>query len=105
MTEPVKQTAVKRRFGDGTPGPGRPKGKPNKTTTLLKDAILEAATKAGGKEGLVGYLTLQASENPTGFMTLLGKVLPLQVNHGDADGKPIAMPTLIALVPGDNGKD
>jgi len=27
------------------PGPGRPKGMPNKTTALLKDAILKAAAE------------------------------------------------------------
>ena len=58
---------------------GRQKGTPNKTTALLKDAILEAATLAGGKGELVGYLTTQATENPTAFMALLGKVLPMQI--------------------------
>lgn len=65
------------------PGPGRPKGMPNKTTALLKDAILQAAEKAGDKDGLVGYLTIQARENPGPFLSLLGKVLPMQVT-GDA---------------------
>lgn len=68
-------------------GPGRPKGSPNKTTALLKDAIIEAAVKAGNKKGLVGYLEQQAKENPTAFLTLLGKVLPLTV-QGDPN-KPI----------------
>ena len=77
--EPQTDLPAKRRVGDGTPGPGRPKGVPNKNTTLLKDAILEAATKAGGRTGLVGYLTKQAKENPQSFMPLLGKVLPMQV--------------------------
>lgn len=68
----------------GTPKTGgRQKGTPNKTTALLKDAILQAATKAGGNGGLVGYLTLQATENPAAFMTLLGKVLPMQVTGED----------------------
>ena len=63
---------------------GRAKGTPNKTTALLKDAILQAAGQAGGKDGLVGYLTSQAIENPGPFMALLGKVLPMQI-AGDAD--------------------
>ena len=65
-------------------GKGRKKGVPNKTTALLKDAILQAATQAGGKDGLVGYLTTQATANPQSFLPLLGKVLPMQV-AGDPD--------------------
>ena len=42
--------------------------------------IVQALDKAGG----VDYLIAQAGENPTAFMTLLGKVLPLQV-AGDPD--------------------
>ena len=63
---------------------GRKKGTPNKTTALLKDAILEAAEQAGDKEGLVGYLKAQADKNPGPFMALLGKVLPKQL---DVDAK------------------
>lgn len=66
---------------------GRAKGTPNKTTALLKDAILRAAEQAGskvGNDGLVSYLELQARENPGPFMALLGKVLPMQI-AGDPD--------------------
>lgn len=65
-------------------GKGRVKGVPNKTTALLKDAILEAATLAGGRDGLVGYLNQQAKNNPGPFLALVGKVLPLQI-AGDKD--------------------
>ena len=58
---------------------GRQKGTLNKTSALLKDAILEAADIAGGKAGLVGYLALQARENPVAFMGLLGKLVPSQI--------------------------
>ena len=86
----VKETAKNPRPGDGTPGPGRPKGLPNKTTALLKDAILMAAETAGGGEpdGLVNYLVAQAKQNPGPFMTLLGKVLPMQVS-GEESGNII----------------
>jgi hypothetical protein len=77
---PDKQTP---KIGEGKPGPGRPKGQPNKTTALLKDAILQAA-EAADKDGLVGYLTIQAVENPGPFLALLGKVLPMQI-AGDVD--------------------
>jgi len=69
--------------------PGRPKGSPNKTTALLKDAILKAAEQAGGKDGMIGYLQQQAKENPGPFMALLGKVLPMQVTG--EDGGPLSL--------------
>ena len=59
------------------PGPGRPKGVPNKVNRDLKEAYLMAANLAGGKEGLIGYLKKQAElENPSAFMTGLSKLLP-----------------------------
>lgn len=75
---------------------GRPKGSLNKTTTLLKDAILQAAEGAGGKAGLVGYLQAQATKNPGPFLALVGKVLPLQV-RGE-DGGPIRGDIRITVV-------
>lgn len=88
MAEPVKKTGGNLKGA----GPGRPKGLPNKTTALLKDAILRAAEAAGGKDGLVGYLTSQAAQNPAPFLSLLGKVLPMQIAGPDGeDGKPTAI--------------
>lgn len=60
-------------------GAGRKPGVPNKFTAELKDAILQAAEQAGGDEGIVGYLKEQAAKNPGPFLSLLGKVLPMQV--------------------------
>lgn len=65
---------------------GRQKGTPNKTTALLKDAILKAATDAGDGS-LSNYLRDQAIKTPGPFMALLGKVLPTQI-EGNPD-KPI----------------
>jgi hypothetical protein len=64
---------------------GRQKGTPNKITALLKDEILMAADNAH-PEGRVGYLTQQAVDNPSAFLTLLGKVLPVQHAGGEDDG-------------------
>lgn len=58
-----------------TSGQGRPKGVPNKLTADLKSMILGALSDVGGRE----YLAQQALESPGAFMTLVGKVLPLQV--------------------------
>jgi len=52
---------------------GRPKGSLNKITKSLKEMILGALDEAGGVE----YLLTQAKTNPTAFLTLVGKVLPL----------------------------
>lgn len=65
----------------GNRGKGRPKGSVNKVTRLLKEDILDAA-EAAHPEGRVGYLREQARENPTAFLTLLGKVLPTQLEGG-----------------------
>ena len=61
-------------------GMGRPKGAKNKTTTAVKEMVLTALSNVGGIE----YLERQAEDNPTAFMTLVGKVIPLQV-AGDED--------------------
>jgi hypothetical protein len=77
MTD-VKQTAE---IGKGKPGPGRPKGVPNKSTTALKDAILGAFDAVGGQTYLQGV----ADTDPKTFCTLLGKVLPTEVK-ADVNG-------------------
>jgi len=64
---------------------GRKKGTPNKDNAAIKAMIEQALSQAGG----VDYLTRQADENPTAFMGLVGKVLPMQVNHGDNTGGPL----------------
>lgn len=87
MSAPVKKT----KSNLPGAGPGRPKGSQNKTTALLKDAILKAATDAGGGD-MAAYLKARAIDSPGPFLALLGKVLPLQVT-GDGDG-----PLQIAIV-------
>lgn len=75
-----KETPKKRKVGDGTPGPGRPKGSVNKVTADVKAMVLEALNSAGG----AAYLLEQSEKNPTAFLTLVGKVLPLTL-AGDKD--------------------
>lgn len=82
----------------GNRGMGRPKGAPNKITADIRRAILEATEAAGGEGGTVGYLTLQATENPGAFMGLLGKILP-SVVVGDPEN-PLNVITRIELVAG-----
>lgn len=61
-------------------GSGRKKGTPNKFNADLKGMILGALNKKGGVE----YLVKQADANPTAFLGLVGKVLPMTV-AGDPD--------------------
>ena len=65
---------------------GRKKGVPNKITADLKGMILTALSDVGGKN----YLVEQAKENPTAFLTLVGKVLPKEV-HVDLTARIAAM--------------
>jgi len=60
---------------------GRKKGTPNKLTGELKEMILGALEDAGGRQ----YLKEQATKSPAAFLTLVGKVLPLQVTGKDGD--------------------
>ena len=80
MADPQK-TAAKRLTPEfrKQAGKGRPKGVRNKVTAAVKDMILQALNEAH-EGGGVAYLKEQASKNPTAFLTLVGKVLPLDVN-------------------------
>lgn len=69
-------------------GGGSRKGRPNKITRDVKEAILQAFENVGGHS----YLETQASANPAAFMTLLGKVLPTQVTG--ANGQPLLPPVV-----------
>jgi hypothetical protein len=74
---------------------GRKLGSQNQITRVLKDAVLLAAEAAGdlsgienlsesgvehGKNGLVGYLLWASKTQPKAFISLLGRLLPMQVN-------------------------
>jgi len=56
-----KQTAE---IGDGRPGPGRPKGSSNKTTTALKEAILLAAAEVGEDNEGKGVSLVTSAASP-----------------------------------------
>lgn len=70
---------------------GREKGTQNKTTVLLKEAIITAAEYEGsdhkGKEGLIGFLRVLSRREPAVFGRLLEKLLPYQLTG--KDGSPM----------------
>ncbi len=57
-------------------GGGSRKGVPNKLTFELKTMIEGALQDAGGQE----YLKRQATESPAAFLSLVGKLLPKDIN-------------------------
>lgn len=59
---------------------GRKAGTPNKVSAELKNMILTALDDAGGVE----YLQTVAVSHPAAFLSLVGKVLPLQLS-GDSE--------------------
>jgi hypothetical protein len=67
-------------------GKGRKKGTPNKVTGELKEMILQALANQGG----VAYLEAQATQSPTAFLALVGKVLPLNANLQHETGPTLA---------------
>lgn len=76
-------------------GKGRPRGVPNKNTAALKEMILAALNNKGGVE----YLEKQADEQPVAFMTLIGKVLPMQVTGGGDNGEHVHRIILEGVMP------
>lgn len=57
--ESVKET---QKIGEGAPGPGRPKGVPNRSTALVREAIAKMAEE--NAENFNQWLTQVAAESP-----------------------------------------
>jgi hypothetical protein len=74
MTAAPKLGTSRKRAGNC--GLGRKKGVPNKFTGELKEMVRQALDEAGGVE----YLKTQATKSPTAFLTLVGKLLPAELN-------------------------
>jgi hypothetical protein len=84
---PVLQPKRKpNRYGPNNPPPGkgRTKGAINKITADLKQGILRGAATCGydgeGLGGVDGFLLMCAQRYPKHYLTLLGKMLPLNLN-------------------------
>ena len=71
--------APKRRVGDGTPGPGRPKGSVPKKVATIRDAVMQAFDEVGGPAYLV-RLAQGTQSDRAAFTSLVAKVLPTQIN-------------------------
>ena len=94
----VKKTTGKPRVGDGTPGPGRPKGCKNKMTQSAKEAFQHAFDSRGGAEGLAQW----AEDNATDFYKLYARLIPVeQVGKDGSDLIPKGI--VIRVVHGNDG--
>ena len=74
----------------GRPGPGRPKGRANGTTIVLREAIstvfldLQAGHPGGGE---FPHFRAWATDNPTDFYKMAVRALPIRI---EATGQAIA---------------
>jgi hypothetical protein len=69
--------------GGKRPGAGRPKGSLDKGNKMIRELIVQALDNLGG----VTYLEETARSHPAAFLSLLGKVMPIQVTG--EDGGPV----------------
>jgi hypothetical protein len=69
----------------GKPGPGRPKGSPNKLTRAAKEAFGLAFEKLGG----IKALTEWGEDNRTEFYKLYARLIPTEQHIGGPDGSPL----------------
>lgn len=67
--------------GGARPGAGRPKGSLDKGNALIREMIVDALDGVGGVE----YLKTTARSHPAAFLSLVGKVMPVQLT-GDGGG-------------------
>lgn len=61
---------------------GRQSGTPNRINGNVKEMVLKALDGAGG----VDYLIEQSQQNPGNFLSLVGRVLPMQLEGTADDG-------------------
>jgi hypothetical protein len=77
-------------FKEGDPKPegsGRQAGTPNKTTSIVKDALEQTFNKLGGQE----YMERWARQFPNEFFKILAKLLPKDVQITGEGGEPIQL--------------
>jgi hypothetical protein len=73
---PDRTLGESRQKNRGNAGKGRKKGIPNKLTKTVREMVLNALDELGGE----AFLVSQGRENPTAFMTLLGRLVPTQLS-------------------------
>lgn len=94
MSDPkvVKKTKQNKGNPHPKPGPGRPKGVPNKITKAVKEAAL-GALNAG--EGAEAFFMERKAANPDAFMGFLKSIVPHEVALGGPNGENLFGPDQI----------
>ena len=92
-----KGTKVVRSAGNRPPraGMGRPKGVPNKVTTLAKEAIAMAADGLGGVPRLIAWAQEDPGNEKAFWTQMYTKLVPLQV--GADPNAPLAGVVLVPM--------
>jgi hypothetical protein len=67
--------------GGARPGAGRPKGALDKGNATIRQMIVEALDGAGG----VQYLQDTAKSHPAAFLSLIGKVMPIEIANPEGE--------------------
>ena len=73
-TNEVKETP---KIGEGLAGPGRPKGVPNKSTSIVKEAIAKLLER--NVENMDGWLEQVAKDDPYKALDLMNKLCEYHV--------------------------
>lgn len=80
--------------GGARPNAGRPAGSLDKGNAMIREMIVEALDGVGG----VQYLQGVAASHPAAFLSLIGKVIPIQVEGGG--GGPVQHSMVVEFISG-----
>lgn len=92
---PIQKQPEKRRVGDGTPGPGRPKGLANKTTRDVRKAI--ALFAENNVDKLQDWLDRLGDEDPGRAIDAFAKLIEYHIPKlgrqelTGAEGQPLTV--------------